>query len=58
MHLWSIDVHVELKFLANCFDVFETFLIVRTGAADPNLDFVFDQSACDFTEGANDTFEC
>lgn len=34
-------MHVELEFLADGFDVFETFLVVGSGSAHPDLDFVF-----------------
>lgn len=33
-------MHVELKFLAYRLNVLQTFLIIRTGTTDPDLDFV------------------
>ena len=44
--------------MADGLDVLETFLVVRAGTTDPNLDLVLDEELCDSTEGADDTLEC
>jgi hypothetical protein len=40
VHLRSIDVHVKAELLASSLDILETFLVVRTSAADPDLGLV------------------
>ena len=58
VHLWAEYVHVEVKLLADGLDVLETFLVVGTCSADPDLDLVLVEKRCDLTESANDTLEC
>ena len=58
VHIWPVDVHVELEFFADGLDVLESLLEVGTGAADPDLDIVLDKSCRKFSKSANDTFEC
>ena len=41
VHIWTIDMHVELELLAYSFDVLETFLVIWACTTDPDLDFVF-----------------
>ena len=50
-------MHVKFQFLTNGLDVFETLLVVGSCTTDPDLDFMFNKSAGNFTEGANDPFE-
>lgn len=57
VHLRAEDVHIEIQLFANGLDVFETFLVVWTGSADPNLDLVLVEEGCDFSQRANDTLE-
>jgi hypothetical protein len=58
VHLWAENVHVETELLAHSLDVLETFLVVGTSAADPDLDLMLDEKACNLAEGADDTLEC
>ena len=58
VHLRAKDVHVQVELLSDCLDVLETFLVVGTGTADPNLDLVLVEERGDFAEGTDDTFEC
>ena len=51
-------MHVQLQFLADGFDVLEAFLEIGAGAADPDLGVVLDELGCEFSEGADDAFEC
>jgi hypothetical protein len=57
VHLRAEDVHVEAELDADGLDVLETFLVVRTGATDPDLDLVLDDERSDLAESANDTLE-
>ena len=57
MHVWTIDVHVELKLLTNILNVLESFLVVWPGSTDPNLDLVLVKQRCDFTKGTDDALE-
>ena len=50
-------MHVQLQFFADGLDVLEAFLKVGTCPADPDLDFVLNQSRGKFSEGTNDTLE-
>ena len=34
MHVWTIDVHIQLKFLADGFDILQAFLVIGTRATD------------------------
>ena len=58
MHLWAINVNIELQLLADRLDVLETLLIVGTRTTDPDLDLVFDQLAADLSESSDDTLKC
>lgn len=58
VHFWAENVHAEIQLLADCLDVLETFLVVGTGTADPDLDLVLVEEGSDFAEGADDTLEC
>lgn len=58
MHFRAENVHVQIQLFADGFDVLETFLVIGTGATDPDLDFVFVEEGRDFAEGADDAFEC
>ena len=51
-------MHVQAKLDTDRLNVLETFLVVRTGATDPDVDVVLDEERCDFTDGADDTLEC
>jgi hypothetical protein len=57
VHLGTEDVHVELELLADVLDIFETFLVVGTSSADPDLNLVLIEEASDLTKGTNDAFE-
>ena len=57
VHLRAENVHVEAELDADGLDVLETFLVVGTGAADPDLDLVLDEERSDLAESANDTLE-
>ena len=57
MHFRAVDMHVQFEFLADGFDVLEAFLVVRPGAADPDLDVMFDQNGGEFSQGADHAFE-
>ena len=43
MHIWPIDVHVELQFLTHSFNVLQTLLEIGSGTANPDLGLVLDQ---------------
>lgn len=58
VHLRAEDLHAQAQLGADGLDVLETFLVVGTGAADPDLDLVLDEEGRDFAEGADDTLEC
>ena len=57
VHLWAKHVHVQFKLLADGLDVFETFLVVGTGATDPDLDFVLDEGRGHLAQSTDDTLE-
>ena len=57
MHLGAVNVHIELQFCADGFNVFETFLIIRSSTSNPDLDFMFNQSGCIFSERTDDALE-
>lgn len=57
MHLGTVHMHVELKLLADCFDVLETFLVIGSSSANPDLDFVFIERGGKFPQGTDDTLE-
>ena len=57
VHLGTENVHVEAKLDADGLDVLETLLVVRTGAADPDLDVVLDEERSDLAKSADDTLE-
>jgi len=57
VHLGTKDVHVELELVASGLDVLQTFLVVGTGTADPDLDFVLLEERGDLAESADDTLE-
>ena len=57
MHVWTIDVHVELQLCSYCFDILQTLLIVGSCTANPDLNLVFNQCGCVFSESTNDTLE-
>ena len=57
VHIRPVNVHVQFELFADGLDVLEAFLEVGTRAADPDLNFVFDESGGEFAEGANDTLE-
>ena len=50
-------MHVQAKLNTDRLDVLETFLVVGTGATDPDVDVVLDEERCDLTDGADDTLE-
>lgn len=50
-------MHVQAKLDTDRLDVLETFLVVGTGATDPDVDVVLDEERCDFTDGTDDTLE-
>lgn len=50
-------MHIQLKLCTNRLDVPETLLIVRSSAADPNLDLVLDKSTSNFSKRTNNTLE-
>lgn len=58
VHLWAENVHGEIQLLGDGLDVLETFLVVGTSTADPDLDLVLVKERGDFTKGADDTLEC
>jgi len=58
VHLRPVNMHIQLQLLADALDVSETFLVVGTSAAHPDLDLVLDKGGSDLTERADDTFEC
>ena len=58
VHIWPICVHIQFELLTDCLDVLETFLVIRTCTADPDLDFVLKETCRDGAESADDTFEC
>jgi hypothetical protein len=57
VHLGAEDMHVKAELDADSLDVFETLLVVRTGATDPDLDLVLDELGSNLTESADDTLE-
>ena len=48
VHVRAVDVHVELELLTNSFDVLQAFLIIGSGAAYPDGDFMLNQGWCEF----------
>src|SRR5271156_6078283 len=50
VHLWAIDVHVQLELLAHRLDVLQPLLVVRARAAHPDLDLVLDEHWCDLAQ--------
>jgi len=58
VHLGAENVHVEAELLADGLDVLETFLVVGTRAADPDLNLVLDKTAGNFAKSADDALEC
>lgn len=58
MHVWAIDMHVQLELLADAFDILQALLEVRACATDPNGCLVLDQGRRKFSQCANDAFEC
>ena len=50
-------MHVQFEFFADGLDVLEAFLKVGTCPADPDLDFVLDESRGKFSEGTNNTLK-
>ena len=57
MHLGPVDVHVQLELLTDSFDVLETFLVIGTSTANPDLYLVFVQDCGNFTQRTNYAFE-
>lgn len=57
VHLRTENVHVEAELDADGLDVLKTFLVVGTGAADPDLDVVLDEERSDLAQSADDTLE-
>ena len=57
VHIRPVNVHVQFELFADGLDVLEAFLEVGTRAADPDLNFVFDESGGKFAEGTNDALE-
>lgn len=57
VHIWAVNMHVQFELFANGLDVLEAFLEVGTCAADPDLNFVLDESWGELSEGTNDTLE-
>ena len=49
VHIWAIHVHGQLELLTNSLDVLQAFLVVRSGATDPDRDLVLDQSRRKFS---------
>lgn len=52
------DLDGQAELLADGLDVLETFLVVGTGTANPDLDLVLVELAGDLTQGTDDTLEC
>lgn len=50
-------MHIQFELFTDGLDILEAFLEVGTCAADPNLDFVLDESWCELSEGTNDSLE-
>lgn len=57
MHLGTKDLHVQTELDADGLDVFETLLVVGTGATDPDLDLVLVKEGGRVTESADDALE-
>lgn len=57
VHIWAVNVHVQFELFADGLDVLEAFLEVGTCAADPDLNFVLDESWGELSKGTNDSFE-
>src|SRR5262245_38975964 len=57
VHLRTVHMHVETKFLADGLDVLETLLVVGTRTTNPDLDVVLDERRRNFPQGADDTLE-
>ena len=58
VHIWPVDMHVQFELFADSLDVLEAFLEIGTCAADPDLDFVLNESCGKLSKGTNDTLEC
>ena len=57
VHLRPKNLHLEAELLAHGFDILQAFLVVGSGATDPDLHFVLVEQRCDFAEGTDDAFE-
>lgn len=58
MHIRAVHMHIQMQLLAHAFDVLEALLVVRPRTADPDLGLVLDQCRGEFSECADDAFEC
>ena len=58
MHLRAKHMHIKAQLVASSLNILQSFLVIRSGASDPDLDFVFVQLACEFADRADDAFEC
>lgn len=57
MHIWTVNVHVELELLTNSLDVLETLLVVWSGTTNPDLDLMLDELWSILADGLDDTLE-
>jgi hypothetical protein len=58
VHIWAVDMHVELQLLTNSLDVLQALLVVWAGTTDPDLDLVLAQDRSELPECSNDALEC
>lgn len=57
VHIWTVDVHIELQLLADRFDVLQALLVVGTGTTDPDLDLVLEQGGAVLPQSTDNTLE-
>lgn len=57
VHIWTINMHVQLELLSNGLDVLQALLEVGTRSANPDRGLVLDQRRCKFSQSTNDTLE-
>lgn len=58
VHLWAVNLHVELELLSHVLDVLETLLEIGSGTTNPDLYVVLDEDLGKLSESADDTLEC
>lgn len=57
MHVWPVDMHIQFELFADGLDILKAFLEIGACAADPNLDFMLNESWCELSQSTNHTLE-